>query len=517
MGSTEQKLRDLEARDAEAVAMGGEEPIARQHEKGKLTARERIGAFFDPGSFQEIDRFVQHRSTNFGMDRQVIPSDGVITGHGKVAGRPVFAFFQDFTSRGGSLGEMHARKICKVLDLAVRSGAPLVAFKDSGGARIQEGIDALAGYGEIFFRNARSSGVIPQISVISGPCAGGAVYSPAMTDWVFMIERTSYMYITGPDVIKAVTGEETTHEDLGGALAHNVKSGNAHFACPDEAAAMEAVRQLLAFLPSNNMEDPPALDPRDPPDRPCPELDTIIPDNPRAAYDMRAVLRSIVDDGLLLEPHYHYAQNLIVAFARLAGQTVGLVANQPSVLAGCLDINASDKAARFIRFCDAFNIPLVTLVDVPGYLPGTDQEWGGVIRHGAKILWSYSEATVPKLTVILRKAYGGAYIAMCSRHLGADQVFAWPTAEIAVMGAEGAVNIIYRREIQGAADPKEERRRLIGEYESLLYNPYIAARRGYIDAVIRPAETRSRLAAALEAVRGKSESLPPKKHGNIPV
>lgn len=497
--------------------MGGPDQVAKQREKGKLTARERIEAFFDLGSFRELDAFVEHRGTRFGLDRQSIPSDGVVTGHGLVGGRPLFAFFQDFTARGGSLGEMHAQKICKVLDLALKAGVPVVGFNDSGGARIQEGIDALCGYGNIFFRNARASGVIPQISAIMGPCAGGAVYSPAMTDWVFMVKRSSYMYITGPDVIRAVTGEETSHEELGGALAHNLKSGNAHFACESEQEAVEKIRLLLGLLPANNMEDPPVVEASDPPERPCPELDAVVPEQAKAGYDMRQVIGSVVDHGFILEAQALFAENIITAFARLGGRTVGVIANQPQVLAGCLDINASDKASRFIRFCDAFNVPLITFADVPGYLPGTDQEWGGVIRHGAKLLWSYSEATVPKLTVILRKAYGGAYIAMCSRHLGADMVFAWPTAEIAVMGAEGAVNVIYRKEIAEAADPPAERRKKIQEYEELLYNPYIAAQRGYVDEVIRPRQTRARLIEALEVLRGKSESLPPKKHGNIPL
>jgi acetyl-CoA carboxylase carboxyltransferase component len=517
MAGTADRLEELRRREETVRGMGGPEAVEKQHAKGKLSARERIRGFFDPGSFREIDSFVRHRATHFGMQSLEIPADGVVTGHGMVDGRPVFAFFQDFTSRGGSLGEMHARKITKLQDMALKSGAPLVGFNDSGGARIQEGIDALCGYGEIFFRNARCSGVIPQISVIMGPCAGGAVYSPAMTDWVFMVRGTSYMYITGPDVIRAVTGEETGHEELGGAVAHNLKSGNAHFACAGEEEAFAQVRLLLGYLPCNNLEDPPLYPTEDSPERLCPELDGIIPDSTRAGYDVKQVIASVVDEGRFLEAHALYAENIVVGFARLGGRTVGIVANQPRVLAGCLDINASDKASRFVRFCDSFNVPLLTLTDVPGYLPGTDQEWGGIIRHGAKLLWSYSEATVPKLNVILRKAYGGAYIAMSSRHLGADMVFAWPTAEIAVMGAEGAVNVIYRREIAGAADPQAARREKIEEYEALLYNPYIAASRGYIDAVIRPQDTRVRLIAALEALRGKSESLPPRKHGNIPL
>ncbi len=511
------KNLELTSKESSIMQMGGDEQIDKQHEKGKMTARERIEAFFDQGTFREIDMFVEHRNTNFGLDKQTIPSDGVITGHGLVSGRPVFAYFQDFTSRGGSLGEMHAKKICKVMDMAAKAGAPIIGFNDSGGARIQEGIDALAGFGEIFFRNARSSGVIPQISVIMGPCAGGAVYSPAMTDWVFMVKKTSFMYITGPDVIKTVTGEKTNHENLGGAMAHNTKSGNAHFACNDEMDAINGVKNLLSFLPDNNMGEPPYIMPSDGPERICPELDTIVPTDPKKAYNMRDVIHSIVDNGAFFEPHQHFAENIITALARLNGRPVGIIASQPQYLAGCLDINASDKAARFIRTCDAFNIPLITLADVPGYLPGTDQEWNGIIRHGAKLLWAYSEATVPKLTVITKKCYGGSYIAMSSRHLGADMVFAWPNAEIAVMGAEGAVNIIYRRDIAGTKNPDKKRKEKMEEYQELLYNPYEAAKRGYIDAVIQPQDTRMRLIEALEIMKTKNETLPPKKHGNIPL
>ncbi|MBN1699046.1 MAG: methylmalonyl-CoA carboxyltransferase [Spirochaetales bacterium] len=497
--------------------MGGDAQVEKQHHLGKLTARERIRLFFDKGSFREIDMLVRHRSTDFGMETKEIPSDGIITGHGYVNGRPVFAYFQDFTARGGSLGQMHAHKICKIMDLAIKAGVPVVGFNDSGGARIQEGVDALYGYGSIFFRNSRASGVIPQISAIMGPCAGGAVYSPAMTDFVFMVKDTSYMYITGPDVVRAVNREETTHEDLGGAMAHNIKSGCAQFACEDDEDTITQIKYLLTFLPSNNLEEPPVVDTKDNPRRLCHNLDKIIPDSNKQAYDMMDVIRTIVDNGEFFEPHRYYAKNIIIGFARLNGRVIGVIANQPKILAGCLDINASDKASRFIRFCDSFNIPLLSMVDVPGYLPGTDQEWGGVIRHGAKLLWSYSEATVPKLTVITRKCYGGAYIAMSSSHLGADMVFAWPSAEIAVMGAEGAVNIIYRNEIKEAANQDERRKEKIKEYEELLYNPYIAAARGYIDAVIRPCDTRYRLIDALEIMSTKSEVLPPKKHGNIPV
>ncbi|MDP6776832.1 MAG: acyl-CoA carboxylase subunit beta [Candidatus Latescibacteria bacterium] len=517
MAPAEDNIEKLERKLTRIQEMGGADQVAKQHEKGKMTARERIDLFFDEGTFNETDAFVRHRSTYFGLDKQDIPGDGVITGYGLVHGRRVFAYFQDFTCRGGTLGEMHARKICKVMDKAAKAGVPVVGFNDSGGARIQEGIDALGGFGDIFFRNARSSGVIPQISVIMGPCAGGAVYSPAMTDWIFMVKNTSYMYITGPDVIKTVTGEKTTHEELGGAIAHNTKNGNAHFACEDEKDAINSVKTLLSFIPDNNMEDAPCIAPTDDPRRMCPELNSVIPEDGKTGYDMKDVIHSIVDHGAFFEPHQYYAENIITCLARLNGCTVGIIANQPQYLAGCLDINASDKASRFIRTCDAFNIPLITLVDVPGYLPGTDQEWGGVIRHGAKLLWSYSEATVPKLTVITRKAYGGAYIAMCSCHLGADTVLAWPSAEIAVMGAEGAVNIIYRRDLEAARNPDAIRSKLIKEYEDLLYNPYVAANRGFVDAVINPEETRARLIEALEAMRTKNETLPPKKHGNIPL
>lgn len=519
MRSVKERIEELLKRESQIRQMGGAERIAKQHEKGKLSARERIELLFDPGSFRELDMFVQHRCNNFGMTKIDIPADGVITGHGLINGRPVFAYAQDFTSRGGSLGEKHAEKIVKIMDLALKAGLPVVGMNDSGGARVEEGVDALYGYGSIFFRNSRASGVIPQISAIMGPCAGGAVYSPAMTDFVFMVKHSSYMFITGPEVIKTVTGEETNFEDLGGALAHNTKSGNAHFACESDEDAIEQIKKLLSYLPANNMEEPPFEEPTDDRHRLCPELNTIIPDNVKLSYDIKKVIEIIVDNGEFFEPHEFYATNLVIGFARLNGRVVGIVANQPMVLAGCLDIEASDKGARFIRFCDAFNIPLLTLVDVPGYLPGTQQEWGGIIRHGAKLLWCYSEATVPKLTVVTRKNYGGSYIAMSSRHLGADMVFAWPSAEIAVMGAQGAANIIssYRKEINAAENKAEKRQEKIAEYEQAFNNPYIAAQRGYIDAIIRPDETRIRLIDALEVMAGKSESLPPKKHGNIPV
>jgi len=517
MGIVKAKIRELNDREAKIKQMGGAKAVGKQKEKGKLTARERLDLLFDAGTFRELDMFVEHRCVNFGMADVEVASDGVVTGHGLVQGRPVFAYSQDFTARAGSLGEMHAKKICKVMDLALKAGVPLVGFNDSGGARIQEGVDALSGYGQIFFRNSNASGVIPQISAIMGPTAGGAVYSPAMTDWVFMVKNTSYMFITGPEVIKSVTGEEISFEDLGGAMTHNEKSGVAQFACDSDADAIDQIKTLLSYLPANNMEDPPVVDTGDDPKRCDPALDEIVPDSPTQSYDIKAVIRSIVDNGEIFEPHMYFAQNIVVCFARLNGRTVGIIANQPQVLAGCLDINASDKATRFIRFCDAFNIPLLTIADVPGYLPGSQQEWGGIIRHGAKLLWCYSEATVPKLLLVTRKDYGGSYLAMCSKDLGADFAFAWPTAEIAVMGAAGAANIIHRREIKEAEDSEAKRAEKIAEYEKLFSNPYCAASRGYIDAVIRPSETRPRLIDALEVMCAKREVKPPKKHGNIPM
>ena len=511
------KLQDLEARKAKAEAMGGENGIQKQHEAGKLTARERIDLLFDPGTFQELDLFVRHRGGSFGMANVEIPAEGVITGFGKVEGRTVFAYSQDFTSRAGSLGEMHAKKICKVMDAALKTGAPLVGINDSGGARIQEGVDALSGYGNIFFRNSSASGVIPQISAIMGPTAGGAVYSPAMTDWIFMTKKTSYMFITGPEVIKEVTGEKIDFESLGGAMTHNAKSGVAHFACESDAEALREIRKLLGYLPSNNTQTPPFIATEDPADRMEEILDTIVPENPRRMYDMKQVIRAIVDNGEIIEPHQYYARNIIIAFARMGGRAIGIIANQPKYLAGCLDVDASDKATRFIRFCDAFNIPLLTIADVPGYLPGSDQEWKGIIRHGAKLLWCYSEATVPKITLITRKDYGGSYLAMCSKDLGADFVVAWPTAEIAVMGAEGAANIIFRKEINSAEDPVAKKAEKIQEYRDLFSNPYIAAERGYVDAIIAPRETRPTLIRAFDMLSSKKESRPYKKHGNIPV
>ncbi len=517
MGVINDKIEELKQTKEKLQAMGGQKGIDSQHAKGKMTARERIDYFFDAGTFQEIDMFVKHRCTYFNMEKNQIPADGVIIGYGKVSGRTVYIFAQDFTARGGSLGEMHAKKITKIMDLAMKAGCPCVGLNDSGGARIQEGIDALCGFGEIFFRNSAASGVIPQITCIMGPTAGGAVYSPAMTDWIVMVKNSSYMYITGPQVIQAVTGEEVTHNELGGAMVHNTKSGVAHFAAENDKHALDLIKELLSYLPNNNMEDPPYVDTGDPADRETPEMENLIPDNPNQPYDIKQVIAGIVDKGVFFEPHEYYALNMVICFARLNGNVIGIIANQPSNLGGALDVNASDKATRFIRFCDAFNIPLLTIMDVPGYLPGTDQEFSGIIRHGAKLLWCYSEATVPKMTLITRKAYGGSYIAMCSKHLGADFVYAWPSAEIAVMGAAGAANIIHRREIKEADDPKAKREEKIKEYEDLFSNPYIAASRGYVDDIILPSETRKILSRSLDAIKNKRETRPAKRHGNIPV
>ncbi len=517
MGVTSDKIQELKQKEKQIMGMGGEKALEKRREKGRLNARERLDILFDKGTFRELDMFVTHRCTNFGMENVEIPADGVVTGHGKVDGRIVFAYAQDFTSRAGSLGEMQAKKICKVMDMAIKSGAPIIGMNDSGGARIQEGIDALSGYGEIFFRNSAASGVIPQISAIMGPTAGGAVYSPAMTDFIFMVKESSYMFITGPNVIKAVTGEKITFEDLGGAMTHNEKSGVAQFACESDEDAIIQMKKLLSYLPSNNMEDPPYVMPTDDPNRADESLDSIIPDNPNRAYDIKDVIASIVDDGEYFEPHQYYAKNMVICFARVNGRPIGIIANQPNHLAGCLDIDASDKGTRFIRFCDAFNIPMLTIADVPGYLPGSNQEWGGIIRHGAKLLWCYSEATVPKLLLVTRKDYGGSYLAMCSKHLGADMAFAWPSAEIAVMGADGAANIIHAKEIKAADDPVAKRKELIDEYNDKFSNPYCAAARGYVDAVITPSQTRIRLIDALEALATKRELRPAKKHGNIPV
>lgn len=513
----EEKRLRLAALHAEAEAGGGPERIARQHAAGKLTARERIDLLLDPGSFVEIDKFVTHRCTDFGMEKKKILGDGVVTGYGLIDGRQVFVFAQDFTVFGGSLSGAYAQKICKIMDLAMRVGAPVIGLNDSGGARIQEGVESLAGYAEIFLRNTLASGVIPQISLILGPCAGGAVYSPAITDFIIMTKETSYMFITGPDVIKTVTHEEVTKETLGGALTHATKSGVAHFAAEDEASAIRLTRELLSFLPLNNAEDPPFVPTDDDPFREDEKLKTIVPDNPNKPYDIKEIIRTVVDDNHFFEVQEHWAKNIVIGFARLGGRSVGIVANQPAVLAGVLDIDASVKAARFVRFCDCFNIPLVTFVDVPGFLPGTAQEWGGIIRHGAKLLYAYAEATVPKVTVITRKAYGGAYDVMASKHIRADINYAYPTAEIAVMGPEGAVNIIFREQIKNASDPEAEKARLVSEYREKFANPYKAAELGYIDEVILPEQTRGRLIRALEMLKNKRQENPPKKHGNIPL
>jgi acetyl-CoA carboxylase carboxyltransferase component len=513
----EEKLKELHERLEKAELGGGKERIEEQHRKGKLTARERIALLLDPGTFVETGAFVIHRCTDFGMDKRIMPSDAVVTGYGKIEGRTVFVYAQDFTQMGGTIGEMHAKKIYELFDAALKARAPIVGLLDSGGARIQEGIGGLAGGGEIFFRNTSASGVVPQISVILGPCAGIAVYSPALTDFVFMVEKTSYMFITGPRVVKAATGEDVTFEQLGGAMVHGQTSGTAHRVEENEEECLKKVRELLSYLPSSNAEEPPLVDTGDDPNRTDEGLREIVPLDPRKSYNMREVIVRIVDNGKIFEIFPHYAQNLITCFARLGGRTIGIIANQPRILAGCLDINSSDKASRFIRFCDAFNIPLLTLVDTPGYLPGTAQEHGGIIRHGAKLLFAYSEATVPKLTLIVRKAYGGAYIGMCSKHLGADHVLAWPTAEIAVMGPEGAAEIIFRKEMEKAEKPEEVMQRRVKEYREKFANPYIAAERGYIDAVIDPKETRPQLIKALEATKGKKEARPQKKHGNIPL
>jgi propionyl-CoA carboxylase beta chain len=510
------KLQDLRER---SLLGGGKERIDAQHQKGKLTARERIDLLVDPGTFTEIDRFVTHRCRDFGMDseKNQILGDGVVTGSARIDGRPVYLYAQDFTVFGGSLSETHAAKICKVMDLAVKMGVPMIGLSDSGGARIQEGVVSLGGYADIFLRNTLASGVVPQISAIMGPCAGGAVYSPAITDFILMVEGTSFMHITGPDVVKTVTHEDTTSEELGGARVHSEVSGVAHFTAPDDATCLVQLRELLGYLPLNNAEDPPFRATEDDPNRMDPALDTIVPASSDQPYDMRQVVKKVVDDGKFFEVQARYAKNMIVGFARLGGRAVGIVGNQPNHLAGVLDIKASLKGARFIRFCDAFNIPLVTFEDVPGFLPGKDQEWGGIITHGAKLLYAYCEATVPKITVITRKAYGGAYDVMNSKHVRADLNLAWPSAEIAVMGAEGAAKIVFRREIQAAKDPVAEEKRLVAEYKAKFANPYAAAARGYVDDVIEPHRTRPMLIQALELLRSKRDTNPPKKHGNIPL
>ena len=513
----EERIERLRSLRAEAEGAGSERAVAKQHEAGKLTARERIAAFLDRDSFEEIDRFARHQSSGFGIEDRRPLGDAVVAGWGTVDGRTVFVFAEDFTVFGGSLGKVVSEKICKVMDLAMQTGAPLVGLKDSGGARIQEGVQSLDGYGHIFARNVRASGVVPQISVILGPCAGGAVYSPAITDFVYQVEGTSHLFITGPDVIKTVTGESVTFDELGGARPHSSVSGVTHFVSSDERHALEEVRYLLSFLPGNNLEAPPFFTPADRPDRMDDDLTDIIPDSPNQPYDMVRVIEAVVDEGEFYEVHQHFAANIVVGLARIDGYTVGVVGNQPSALAGTLDIDASVKAARFVRFCDAFNIPLVTFVDVPGFLPGVDQEHGGIIRHGSKLLYAFCEATVPRITVITRKAYGGAYVVMNSRSVGADVVFAWPSAQIAVMGAQGAVNIIHRRTLSDAADPESMRAGLVGEYEERFSNPYVAAELGMVDEVIEPRETRPRLVRALEMLRTKRGQMPPKKHGNIPL
>ncbi len=513
-----QKLKELDRRNASALAGGGPERRERQHREGKLGARERLELLLDPGSFEELDRLVTHRCHDFDIDRQIIPGDGFVTGYGRIGGRLVYVFSHDFTVFGGSLSVTNAQKVCKVMDLALKNGAPIIGLNDSGGARIQEGVDSLAGYADIFLRNTLASGVVPQISAILGPCAGGAVYSPAITDFVLMTDHTSYMFVTGPDVIKTVTHEEVTKEELGGAMTHNQVSGVGHFIARDDAECLQLIRELLSFLPSNNQEDPPRRPTSDPAERMETRLDTLVPAESDRPYEIRDVIHAVVDEGYFFEVQEHFAQNLVVGFARLDGRPVGIVANQPAVLAGCLDINSSVKGARFVRFCDAFNIPLITFVDVPGFLPGTQQEYGGIIRHGAKLLYAFAEATVPKITVITRKAYGGAYCVMGSKHIRADINYAYPTAEIAVMGPEGAVNIIYRRELaaagEGAAAVRVERS---AEFRERFASPYVAAERGYIDAVIEPRSTRPKLIAALRMLDNKTDTMPRKKHGNIPL
>src|SRR5687767_3566254 len=510
-------LKHLEELERRAELGGGEDRLKRQHEAGKLAVRERIDLLFDAGSFQEVDKLVTHRCRDFGMDQEIVPGDGVIAGHGRVDGRVVYAFAQDFTVFGGSLSETNAAKIVKVMDLAMKMGAPIVGLNDSGGARIQEGVLSLGGYADIFLRNTLASGVVPQISAIMGPCAGGAVYSPAITDFNVMVEGTSYMFVTGPDVIKTVTHEEVTKDELGGAMTHNARSGVAHFAVPDDRACLRLIRDLLSYMPSNNLDEPPRVETSDPADREDEALDRLVPASPNQPYDMLDLIHAVADEGAFLEVHRHYARNIIVGFARLGGRSIGVVANQPAHLAGTLDIDASVKAARFVRFCDAFNVPLVTFEDVPGFLPGTAQEFGGIIRHGAKLLYAYAEATVPKITVITRKAYGGAYCVMGSKHLRTDINLAWPTAEIAVMGPEGAVNIVYRRELAAAADPEAVRQQKIEEFRDRFASPFSAAEHGFIDDVIEPRQTRPKLIRALRMLENKVSTRPPKKHGNIPL
>ncbi len=507
----------LERKNEEALIGGGSDRLAKHKEGTRLTARERLDVLLDPGSFVEMDRFMTHRCGNFGMEKKKVLGDGVITGYGRINGKLVYVYSQDFTVFGGSLSSTQAKKICKVLELAMKNGAPMIGLNDSGGARIQEGVEALGGYADIFLRNTMASGVVPQISAIMGPCAGGAVYSPSITDFIFMVKDTSYMFVTGPDVVKTVTHEDVTKEALGGAITHAKKSGVAHFVGDNDKHCLLLIRELLNFFPSNNIDDSPVLPTKDSPDRAEAELNEIVPPNPKKPYNIKDVIKLTVDEGYFLEVHQHYAENVVVGFARYNGRSVGIVANQPQVLAGCLNIPASIKAARFVRFCDAFNIPIVTFVDVPGFLPGVDQEWNGIITHGAKLLYAYAEATVPKITIITRKAYGGAYDVMASKHLRSDVNLAWPTAQIAVMGAEGAVNIIFREEIKKAKDPQAERVRLTQDYEDKFNNPYLAAELGYIDEVIEPAMTRKRIVDSLEMLKNKRDTNPRKKHGNIPL
>ena len=510
-------IAQLDALNQRALAGGGKARVDKHHEAGKLTARERIELLLDPGSFVELDRLVVHRCTDFGMEQQKVPGDGVVTGYGTIEGRQTFVFAQDFTVFGGSLSYAYASKVVKVMDLAMKTGAPIIGLNDSGGARIQEGVESLAGYGEVFLRNTLASGVVPQISAIMGPCAGGAVYSPAITDFVFMVEGTSYMFITGPDVIKTVTHEDVTKEQLGGASAHAVKSGCAHFAAADDAQCLAMIRELMSFLPANNHEDAPIRATSDPSDREDPDLDTLVPVDAMKAYDVKSLITKIVDDGDFFEVMASHAMNMVIGFARMGGRSVGVVANQPMVLAGCLDIQASMKAARFVRFCDCFNVPIVTLVDVPGFLPGVDQELGGIIKHGAKLLYAYCEATVPKVTIITRKSYGGAYVVMSSKHLRGDVNLAYPTAEIAVMGPDGAVNIVYRKEIDAADDKVAAKAKFVDEYRRKFANPFKAAELGFVDEVIYPHQTRARVIRSLEMLRDKRDTNPPKKHGNLPL
>ena len=510
-------VEELNQRISQSEAGGGPDRIKKRHDKGLLTARERLDLLFDPGTFVEIDKLRVHRCTDFGMDKTKTPGDGIVCGHGMVDGRTVFAYAQDFTVLGGSLSHTVSEKICKTMDMAMKAGAPIVGLNDSGGARIQEGVESLGGYADIFCANTLASGVIPQISGILGPCAGGATYSPALTDFIFMVDKTSFMFITGPEVIKSVTREEVTQEDLGGAATHNSRSGVAHFLAPDDSGCINQIRTLLSYLPLNNMEDPPVAAATDPADRLTPELDGIVPDDPNQPYDMKSIIYATVDADSFFEVHENFAPNAIVGFARVAGRSIGIVANQPAHLAGCLDVNASNKIGRFIRFCDCFNIPIVTFQDVPGYLPGTQQEWGGIIRHGAKIVYAYAEATVPKITLITRKSYGGAYCVMGSKHIRTDVNLAYPSAEIAVMGADGAVNIIFRKEVKEADNPEEKRKELVGDYRRRFATPFRAAELGYIDGVIQPSETRIQIARALAMLANKRDTNPPKKHGNIPL